>query len=60
LSGDLLRPDDYAKFPYFHYEIEPLSSILAWIKLPLMEIGVLTVIVAAVGLIKFKTYAVIS
>jgi ABC-type transport system involved in multi-copper enzyme maturation permease subunit len=60
LSGDLLRPDDYAKFPYFHYEIEPLSSILAWIKLPLMEIGVLTLIVAAVGLIKFKTYAVIS
>jgi ABC-2 type transport system permease protein len=60
LSGDLLRPDDYGKFPYFHYQDEPLDSALAWIRLPLIEMTVIAAIVAVAGLIKFKSYPVIA
>jgi ABC-2 type transport system permease protein len=60
LSGDLLRPDDYSKFPYFQYQDETLDSALAWIRPPLIEMTIIAVIVAVAGLIRFKNYPVIA
>jgi ABC-2 type transport system permease protein len=58
LSGQLLKPEDYETFPYFHYQAEPLDAVLAWVKWPVAEVGILTLIAAIAGWIKFKYYAV--
>jgi ABC-2 type transport system permease protein len=60
LTGDLIRPDDYNHFPYFHYEGESIGSVLTSIAWPLAAIGILAAIAAGVGLDRFRRYPVLS
>jgi ABC-2 type transport system permease protein len=52
LHAQLLRPEDFAQFPYFQYEPEALDTIAKHISFPLAMLALLTVGITAVALIR--------